>query len=78
MVLVHDEVLVLEGRSVRRTVLDQAAKCAALQIIDASDVIFVVKSERVSHQDEMHLFVVLHLNRVDAVDSRDERFFVLF
>ena len=42
---------------------------AALQVVDARDLVFVVEAQRVPHQNQVHFLVVLHLDRVHAVDT---------
>ena len=67
--LIADEVLVLERRRMLRTALDQTAESAALQIVDATNIILIVEPQGVAHQHQVHFLVVLHLNSVDTVDS---------
>lgn len=69
MMLIGDKVLILKCGRMGGTSLNKATEGATLEIIDARDVILVIKTQSVSHQNKMYLFVVLHLNGVDTIDS---------
>lgn len=77
MVLVAHKVLVFQSRCVRSSALYLPTESAPFQIVDSLHIVFVVKPESVAHEDEVHLLIVLHLDRVDAVDARQERVGVL-
>ena len=70
MMLVSHIVLVFKSRCVGRTALLKTTVGAAFKIIDACNVILVVKAQSVSHQYQMDLFVVLHFDCVNTIDSR--------
>ena len=72
VVLVPQEVLILEGRRALETTLDISAVMASLQVIDARDLVLVVEAQCVSHQDQMHFLIVLHLDSVHAVDTGEK------
>ena len=78
MMLIGDKVLVFEGGCVGRTVFDQAAESTAFEVIDACDIILIIKPQSVPHENQMHLLIVLHFDGVNAVDARYERISVLF
>ena len=73
MVLIADEVLVLQSGCVVGAPLDIPAEQTAFEVVDACDIILVVKSERVPHKDQVNLFIAFHLDGVDAIDARNER-----
>ena len=58
-------------------ILNQPAEKAAFEIINSINIVFIIKAQCVTHQNQMHFLVVLHLNGVNAVDARDERVFIL-
>ena len=78
MMLIRHKVLVLQRRRMRCTILHQATERTALQIVNACNVIFIIESQRVAHQDQMHLIIVLHFHCIDAIDARNQRIRVLF
>ena len=55
-----------------RASFDKTAVRAAFQVVDARNVIAVVETEGVSHQNQVHLTIVLQLDRVDTVNARDK------
>ena len=78
MMLILDKVLVFEGGRVGRAVFDQAAESTAFKVIDACDIILIIKPQSVAHENQMHLLIVLHFDGVDAIDARYQRVSVLF
>jgi hypothetical protein len=42
----------------------KSTKSTAFQVIDARHIVFVFKAQRITHQDQVHLLIVLHLHRV--------------
>ena len=77
VVLVRQKVLVLQRRRALQAPLDEAAVVAALEVVDAGDLVLVVEAQRVPHQNQVHFLVVLHLDCVHAVDAREQRCRVL-
>lgn len=77
VVLVRQKVLVLQRGRALQAPLDEAAVVAALEVVDARDLVFVVEAERVAHQNQVHFLVVLHLDCVYAVDAGEQRSRVL-
>ena len=71
--LIGDKILVFQSRCVLSPAFDLPAECAAFQVIDATDIVFIVEPQSVAHQHQVHLLVVLHLDSVDAVDPRQYR-----
>ena len=71
MMLVRHKVLVFKSGSMRGAIFDEAAESAALEIIDARNIVCIVEPQSVPHQDQMHLLVVLHLDGIDTIDARD-------
>ena len=67
--LIGDEVLVFQSRCVLCPALDLSAEGATFQVIDATNIIFIVEPKCVSHEHQVHFLVILHLDCVDAVDS---------
>ena len=67
--LVCDEVLVFQSRCMLSPALDLPTEGAAFQVIDATNIIFIVEPKCVSHEHQVHFLVILHLDCVDAVDS---------
>lgn len=59
-------------------IFDLSIERTPFKIIDTRDIVFTVKPQSVTHQDQMHLLVILHFNCVDTIDARDERGLVRF
>jgi len=73
-----DQILVLEHRegSVVGFDLGLAFEQAALEVEDALELLLVLDSERVLHQNDIHWDDSLHLNCVDSIDPAHETLLV--
>jgi hypothetical protein len=69
VVLVSDEVLIFQSRRMCRAAFDLPAEQAAFEVVNARYIVFAVEAQRVSHQDQVDLLVILHLHCVNAVDT---------
>ena len=56
----------------------KSTKSTAFQVIDARHIVFVFKAQRITHQDQVHLLIVLHLHSVNTVYAGKKRVRVLF
>ena len=72
VVLICYEVLVFQSRCVIGASFHKSTKRASLQIIDPLYIILIVETQCVSHEDQVNFVVVLHLNCVDTIDTRED------
>ncbi len=68
MMLVGHEVLILQRRCVLGASLHKTTESASFEVVDATHIVFVIEPQRVAHEHQVDLLVVLHLDCVYTVD----------